>query len=60
LHSAGYYLGEALYATVRGATGRLLWGAAHGIGFGAGLGAALYMVQAQQRARTSQRSRSAA
>ncbi len=45
LHSAGYYLGEYLYATVRGPNGRLLWGAAHGLGFGAGLGYVLWRLQ---------------
>ena len=37
-HMLGYALGEELYAVVRRAPGRLLWGAAHGLGFGAGLG----------------------
>ncbi|MBI4623432.1 MAG: hypothetical protein HY736_09485 [Verrucomicrobia bacterium] len=45
LHSAGYYLGGELYALVRGSTGRLLWGAAHGLGFGAGLGYVLFQCQ---------------
>ena len=36
-HEAGYQLGGDLYGIVGGATGRLLWGAAHGFGFGAGL-----------------------
>ena len=51
-HSAGYYLGGELYAHFRGSTGRLLWGIAHGLGFGAGLG---YVLRALQRvpARTS-------
>ena len=37
-HTIGYYLGDILYATVGRSTGRLLWGVAHGVGFGAGLG----------------------
>lgn len=45
LHSVGYYAGEQLYAAVRGTTGRLLWGAAHGLGFGAGLGWVLQRCQ---------------
>ena len=36
-HGAGYQLGGDLYGAVRGPAGRLLWGAAHGFGFGAGL-----------------------
>lgn len=51
LHSAGYYLGGELKAAVRGPTGALLWGAAHGLGFGAGLGWVLYQCQAAWRAR---------
>jgi hypothetical protein len=45
LHSAGYYLGGQLYAAVKGTNGRLLWGVAHGLGFGAGLGFVLASLQ---------------
>ncbi len=51
LHSAGYYLGGELYASVRGANGRLLWGAAHGVGFGAGLGYVIFVFQTVHRIR---------
>ena len=50
LHSVGYYAGEYLYAVVRGANGRLLWGAAHGLGFGAGLGYVLFQCQRRRPA----------
>lgn len=58
LHSLGYYLGDVLHAAVRGSTGRLLWGAAHGVGFGAGLGYVLHRLQAPVRARTTSEQRS--
>lgn len=51
LHSVGYYAGGELHAHFRGSTGRLLWGAGHGLGFGAGLGWALYLCQATLRSR---------
>jgi hypothetical protein len=41
-HTLGYTLGNELHTLVRGTTGRLLWGAAHGLGFGAGLGYVLW------------------
>ncbi len=50
LHSAGYYAGGVLKGTYRGSTGMLLWGTAHGAGFGAGLGYALWRLQAAARA----------
>ncbi len=45
-HTLGYTLGDELHAAFRGATGRLLWGTAHGVGFGAGLG---YLLATAQR-----------
>jgi hypothetical protein len=50
LHSAGYYLGGELYTLVGGTSGRLLWGAAHGLGFGAGLGYVLSHCQRRDNA----------
>jgi hypothetical protein len=47
-HSLGYYLGGQLHLAVPGATGRLLWGAAHGLGFGAGLGYLLASCQTRR------------
>ena len=47
-HSAGYYAGELLLDAVGKRNGMLLWGVAHGLGFGAGLGYVLY--QCQRRA----------
>ena len=44
-HSAGYFLGSAFYSAVPGLAGKLLWGVAYGLGFGAGIGWALYLCQ---------------
>lgn len=51
LHSAGYYAGGAIYPQFRGSAGRLLYGACHGLGFGAGLGFLLFHAQAGIKAR---------
>ena len=37
-HSMGYYLGYEMNTYFGGTAGKLLWGAGHGLGFGAGLG----------------------
>ena len=46
-HTLGYYAGEVFYAEVGRKAGRLLWGACHGLGFGAGLGALIHSCQSQ-------------
>lgn len=44
-HTLGYYLGDELNTLASGKAGRLLWGAAHGLGFGAGLGYLIHKCQ---------------
>jgi hypothetical protein len=44
-HTFGYTLGDELHVLVRGPAGRLLWGGAHGLGFGAGLGYLIFRAQ---------------
>ncbi|HEX7334270.1 MAG TPA: hypothetical protein VF290_22380 [Pyrinomonadaceae bacterium] len=41
----GYFSGSALNEAFGGQTGMLLWGVAYGLFFGAGIGAALHLVQ---------------
>jgi hypothetical protein len=48
-NSLGYFLGSALYASLGLPTGMLLWGVVYGLFFGAGIGAALQLVQRQQK-----------
>ncbi len=44
-HSMGYFIGSVLYSAVPGLAGKLLWGVAYGLGFGAGIGWALHLCQ---------------
>ncbi|MCB1120115.1 MAG: hypothetical protein KJT03_01090 [Verrucomicrobiae bacterium] len=37
-YTIGYYLGGEAHALIKGPPGMLLWGAGHGLGFGAGIG----------------------
>lgn len=50
-HSLGYYAGGVLSPQFPGSTGRLLYGACHGLGFGAGLGFVLFHAQSGIKAR---------
>lgn len=43
--SVGYFLGRLLHVAISGTVGMILFGAAYGLGFGAGLGYALFLVQ---------------
>jgi len=44
-NSAGYFLGAAIYASLGGESGMLLWGVLYGLFLGAGLGAVLHFAQ---------------
>jgi len=48
-NSLGYFLGSALNNSFGGRPGMLLWGVAYGLFFGAGIGAALHLVQREPR-----------
>ena len=43
--SAGYFLGRLFHIAISGTVGMILFGASYGLGFGAGLGYALFLVQ---------------
>ena len=45
-NSLGYFLGAALFQSLNAPTGMLLFGVVYGLFFGAGIGAALHLVQA--------------
>ena len=45
----GYFTGSALNESFGGQTGMLMWGVAYGLFFGAGIGAALHLVQQGSR-----------
>jgi hypothetical protein len=48
-NSAGYFLGELFYNSIRGKIGMLLWGVIYGLCLGAGLGLSLFLAQAPLR-----------
>ena len=48
-NSLGYFLGAALYDSLGRPVGMLLWGVVYGLFFGAGIGAALHLVQQQRQ-----------
>ncbi len=50
-HTIGYYIGDDLNNSYGGRVGKMLWGAFHGIGFGAGLGFLLHTCQSGLRQR---------
>jgi len=50
-HATGYFIGELLYHNFSAPLGMLLWGVSYGLGFGAGIGRALYACQEPVRER---------
>ena len=44
-HGAGYFLGRWLWVELGGKTGMIGWGIVYGLGFGAGIGSALFELQ---------------
>jgi hypothetical protein len=50
-NSAGYFIGESLYNSIRGQTGMLLWGVLYGLCLGAGLGSSIFLAQKPLRER---------
>jgi hypothetical protein len=47
-NALGYFIGSALNDAFRAELGMLLWGVAYGLFFGAGIGAALHLVQLER------------
>lgn len=50
-HSAGYFIGTAVFWGMRSETGNLLYGAIYGVGMGLGLGGCFYIAQTEVRER---------
>lgn len=53
---AGYFLGRTVWSFVPGPAGMIGWGIIYGLGFGAGLGYALYVCQEKVRAELAKES----
>jgi hypothetical protein len=49
LNAIGYFVGGVFEAHIPGIPGKLMWGVCYGIGFGAGLGLAFHLCQAEAR-----------
>jgi hypothetical protein len=54
-HAIGYFAGSFLHGAFAAQAGMLLWGLAYGLGFGSGIGYALYVCQSEVRQRLSGR-----